>query len=73
LRSPGRSGESQKERLRVKQKRDEGTGLLEERGGQNILTRNVGENGFRPTFQHMNQWMKRFEYVVESGEEYYTK
>jgi hypothetical protein len=34
-------------------KRDERIGLLEQRGGQNILTLNVGKNGFRSTFQHI--------------------
>jgi hypothetical protein len=37
--------------FRVEQKRDEGTGLLESRGGQNILTRNGGKDEFRSTFQ----------------------
>jgi hypothetical protein len=39
--------------LRVEKKRDEGTGLLEYKRDQNILTQNVDKNGFRSIFQHI--------------------
>jgi hypothetical protein len=59
--------------FRLEQKRDEETGLLEQRGGQNIVTRNVGRMDSGQFFSIFNEWMKRLEYVIESGGERYTK
>jgi hypothetical protein len=54
-------------------KRDEGTNLLEQRGGQNIFLEMWGRLDPNQFFSLFNEWINMFKYVIKSEGEYNAK
>jgi hypothetical protein len=57
----------------MEQKKNEGTNLLEQRGGQNIFLEMRGKMDPSQLFSLFNDWINRLKYVIESEGEYNAK
>jgi hypothetical protein len=59
--------------LSARAKKDEGTNLLEQRGGQNIFLEIWGKMDSSQFFSLFNEWINRVKYVIKSEGEYNAK